>query len=428
MWILETEHINRSRVCEYLGSIRQTVLSSTGVRLKREDVPKAVLRKLASKICALEMAKGFVEGLKFFVPVVGCWDAVAASTSADEYLSSTPQHDESHMLNRILTEYVLAHMKYSDKPIFPAGTVNDSNVGLVVQVALCVLSLSKVLHDAVKSSSAAMADFFAALRAVLRDQRQAGAAALAMSMKTMTDLFTTTSTGLPLVSLSQSAAHMVGGHHHRGGAAVVSSPSYLFAQCALQGVLCVGTDLEQPFAAYFARLCSDALYLFELPTNNSSSDTTGGGRGGQSDTSADEPSPSSERGALLACVSLECVHLRTGAGDCGAHPSSCSPNMLLTLVPLAGRGLPFISYSTSSSSTMPGLGDGSSSSAASAQLLQCPVPESVAHPAQIYLRLPSSNTQGTSSASSSRAAGEQWVDALESACWECRASQARLKQ
>jgi hypothetical protein len=414
MWILEGENINRSRVCAYLGRKQDQSAggNSTGIRVRREDIPKGVLKRLANKICSLELAKGFVEGMKFFVPVVGCWDAVASYANSDG--GGTVSKADTEVLCRILTEYVNAHLKYSDKPIFTPSAVNDSNIDVVVEVALCVLSLSKALQDSVKSSSAAMADFFAALRAILREQQPASSATtgsgadsttitqflkpqpaaggspapLSLSMKAMTDLFVATSTGLPLSSLAHSAQHS-GSHHHHGAHPVAAGPSYLFASAGLQGNISLGFSLEDPFQPYFARLTSDALYIFEQAT-----DTGGAERTCEGDT-----------GTLVACIPLESVHLRTD--------DSTAQSTLLTLVPLSGNGLPFIQYAPQPSQQLKSPADGT------AELPAYSGPSAVTYRASIFLRLHSSRTGGDDCAL------ETWVDALETAAWECRSARTK---
>jgi hypothetical protein len=407
MWILEGENINRSRVCSYLGRAQdQSAGNTSGIRIRREDIPKGVLKRLANKICSLELAKGFVEGMKFFVPVVGCWDAVASYANSEGGAVSKADTD---VLRKVLTEYVSAHLKYSDKPIFPPSAVNDNNIDIVVEVALCVLSLSKALQDSVKSSSAAMADFFAALRAILREQQPAStatassaesaiitqilkpqpasganAAPLSLSMKAMTDLFVATSTGLPLSSLSHSTQRTAS--HHHGAHPVAAGPSYLFASAGLQGTLSLGFSLEDPFRPYFARLTSDALYLFEHAASvGGAEESTDGGQG-----------------ALVACIPLESVHLRTD--------DSTAQSTLLTLVPLSGNGLPYIQYAPSSQQPK-APADGTAEQAAYSG------PSAVTYHANIFLRLHSSRTVDS--------ALETWVDALETASWECRSARSK---
>lgn len=417
MWFLETAYINRTKVCEYLGSVRSELgLNTVVTRLKREDIPKAVLRAIACKVCSLEIARGFVEGLKLFIPVVGCWDLLLADGDGPD--NTAPGQRSTQVLQRILTEYVLAHMQYSDRSLFPAGSVSDANVAVVVQVALCVLSLGKELQEGTKSTTSAMADFFAALRAVLREQQQqsnhaegagtqqltaqpsvGGTSVLNLSMKAMTDLFTSTSTGLPFGSLTQAASYA--GHRPAWDCdSVLHGPSYLFADCALQGVVAVGTNLEEPFTAHYARLGADALYLFDqtIPTTTVTATTAVG----------------IEKGRLVACLPLESVHLRTADGT---TPGGAQ---LLTLVPLTGRGLPYITYTTTSYHST--VGEPSTPAATTASAagagpqaapVQCAVAERVEYPAKIYLRFASE--------------GQRWVDALEAACWECRAGLSKRK-
>lgn len=432
MWILESEHINRHKVCEYLGTIPEPVrVGSNGMRIRRDDSAKIVLKKIASKICSLEVTKGFVEGMKFFVPVVGCWDP---EVFAEDNLKASALPE----LHRILTEYVLAHMKYSDKPIFSPSIVTDNHVGVIVEIALCVLSLSKVLHDGAKSNSAAMADFFAALRGVLRDQpaspaaesaptdaalytqymqgqslstAQPQAVTLTLSMKAMTDLFVATSTGLPLTALSQThSTYRTGQHQHHGSVvhAPATHPSYLFVEQGIRGAVAVGFSVEEPLVPYYARLGSDALYLFQRnPGNLSHAEAASVFTFGADNVS--------ERGQLVACIPLESVHVRT-------HDSVQQPN-LLALTGLSGTAIPYIIYDTTPSSTsIAGVTTAPAAAGATATSEALPYagPTAVTFHRTILIDL-------SQQASQQANAYDNWVDAIESASWECRAVKSKPK-
>lgn len=429
MWILESEHINRHKVCEYLGAIPEPVrVGSNGMRIRRDDSAKVVLKKIASKICSLEVAKGFVEGMKFFVPVVGCWDP---EVFAEDNLKASALPE----LHRILTEYVLAHMKYSDKPIFSPSIVTDNHVGVIVEIALCVLSLSKVLHDGAKSNSGAMADFFAALRGVLRDQpaspaaestpsdaalytqymqgqslstAQPQAVTLTLSMKAMTDLFVATNTGLPLTALSQTHSTYRSGQHHNNGSVVHAPavhPSYLFVEQGIRGPVAVGFSVEDPLVPYYARLGCDALYLFQR--NPSHTDATSVFTFGGTENV-------SERGQLVACIPLESVHVRT-------HDSVQQPS-LLSLTGLSGTEIPYIVYDSTPSFastagaavvTVPGATPASDA-------LRYAGPTAVTFHRTILVDLSQLVSQQANTY-------DNWVDAIESAAWECRAVKSKPK-
>lgn len=418
MWILENEFLNRSRVCVYLGTTPESSKVSTyGIRYRREDVPKGVLKRLASKICSLDAGKGFVEGMKLFVPIVGCWDLFAEKTGGAEHSSLNGQ--ELSILKRILTEYVHAHVKQSDKPIFSAASLSDANVDTIVEIALCVLGLSKVLHEGTKSSSTAMADFFADLRTVLREQTStpvssvngtnndvpytqlmsptsntAATGALSLSMKAMADLFAATSTGLPLVSLAQSHRSLQLNQSTTALTAPSLRPSYLFSEHLLSGAVSLGWDLEVTLAPKVVRLTHDALYVF---------------------------SPESE--LPEGCVPLEAVHVRaqdtSGAGQAA----------VLTLTGLSGTHVPYVLFnrtappvSLSVTQVQPFQSVATAAAVADPPHSSVPYcgPSSVAyHP---YLLLHVSGATGLSPAEGC----DLWVDALESAAWECRAGLSKL--
>ena len=436
MWILESESLNRARVCKYLGTAPEAPnVSSNSVRYRQEDIPRSVLKKLASKICSLDVAKGFVEGMKLFVPVVGCWDLFVekANTTSNE---SALDGQEVSALKRILTEYVSEHARRSDKPLFPGIPLTETNVNTMVEIALCVLGLSKVLHEGTKSSSTAMADFFADLRTVLREQASptnnkaestegvfnqsitaspaAAQGALSMSMKTMTDLFTATSTGLPLVSLAESHRNLQLNASSSHGAALPASslrPSYLFAEHLISGAVTLGWNLEEPLVPKFARLTHDALYIFgpesELPEG---------------------------------CIPLEAVHVRTQDGNSGAGRSA-----QITLTGLSGTAVPYVhlhqagvtavatahvlaptatvQFQQPFRSVALGLGSVPVNTSGSIGTSDVPFggPSAVTYYPYVLLNI--SSPAGVSISESC----DVWVDALESAAWECRASRSSVR-
>jgi len=93
MWFLETEYINRSKVFQYFSNLNDN---------------KALLQ-ISEMICKLEAAAGFVDGLKFFVPVVGCWESMYNKSVIDT---------NTDKVKAILAHYSEAHLMHSTTPIF----------------------------------------------------------------------------------------------------------------------------------------------------------------------------------------------------------------------------------------------------------------------------------------------------------------------
>jgi len=362
MWLLQTDQLNRTNVCQYFSSKRYDTL-----------LRRSVLKKLASKICSLDSAKGFIEGLKFFLPVVGCWNPDPNETQASDAV-----------MKYMLGEYVVAHLAHSDKPLFP--NVVAENIPTLVEIALCILDLCKVLREGMKTPSTAMAEFFAALRSVLRNQQQQQGEdtlqqrqmqnspskqqrMLSISMKMMTDLYVTTTTGIPLTVLQLPE----------------SIPSYLFASVRLKGLLSVGYSLDNGSSSSFrpvvAYLMDDALYLFSLTSTTStknrdatvakaalgaaSMNNNGHQQQEQKNKSEEGPQqqpqqPPPQVGDFLSqwrlshCIPLEAVRVRAN--------ENVSDVGLVVLCGLSESRIPVIEYSactTSSSST--GMSDNTTS-------------------------------------------------------------------
>ena len=143
-----------------------------------------------------------------------------------------------------------------------------------------------------------------------------------------------------------------------------------------------------------------------------------------------------ERGVLLGCIPLECVHLRTD--DAARHS-------LLSLVPIRGAGLPLISYHTHShgpqetavmeSSEAVGTNSrGEMGNEAPAVKLPHCAPRAVVYHPVIYLRLGDAqpgaghNVVNAKNSNNRCSAFELWVDSIESAAWECRATHMSVKR
>ncbi|KAJ1425672.1 hypothetical protein B484DRAFT_451006 [Ochromonadaceae sp. CCMP2298] len=378
MWILQSECLDRSRVCQYFTS-------------KRYDATlrKNVLKKLAVKICSLDAAMGFVEGMKFFVPVVGCWDPDPPTEGAAE----------PSLVRYVLGEYVVAHLACSERPLFSPALVEAENMATLVELALCVLDLCAVLHAGRRPPSAAMADFFAALRNVLRGQSaeeereeegspapaqaQGRSRALGMSMKLMTDLYTAATSGLPLQPLKlpdPARSCLFARVHHSGLLRLNQSAGQGQAQGQEQGQAQAqefGSPTEGSWVPVFARLTDDALYFFR-PEGGSGGGGEGEGVGGEGEGARGWP--------VFACVPLESARVRTRDAGTGTGVGD------FQLCGIADWSLPLIN------------------------LGQWGAAPSIAYQPSVQLRV--------GGVVGGEEACETWVDAIESSCWECRSRKA----
>ena len=124
-WLLEAEKINRSTVFRYLLS---------GVSNKGEVVIRG-LQSLSQTICRLEEVSSFVDGLKYFVPTVGCID----SDPVDRDISSRNAFE----VKKILHFYAHAHLQYSKNRIIQKSDKENTAIltDVLTDVAYWLLKL-----------------------------------------------------------------------------------------------------------------------------------------------------------------------------------------------------------------------------------------------------------------------------------------------
>lgn len=388
MWLLETDSLNRERVSHYL------TLSTY------DELPRRCLAKLAAKICALDVGKSFVNGLKFFIPVVGCWDPSSEELQVD-----------SPILRMVLEDYITAHLIHSKTPIFP--NICKENLSTMLDITMCILQVCKVIVDGSKSSSNAMADFFAALKMVMQKQQkdlakqqyttfQQQQLSFDLSMKVMTDLFVATTTGSPLLTV----LHIPAG-----------TSSCLFANIKMQGALTVGFTLEAALQPVYALCCDDALYLFSCYGDNDLITATMARRQRTCGNAATVP-PNSR---LLACIPLAAVRIHSQ--DDIAHSN------LLELISIGNKEIPYIEYYEKQPIRN---NTGMSNHMNSSSIL---LPHKVVYHEKIFIHVNSitnfTETMATSSTNASAVSSvaadalahvHDWMDAIENSCWEGRSS------
>jgi hypothetical protein len=422
MWFLESEKLNRSNAELYFAN-------------PTDSSARSALEKLAAKICSLEIAYGFVEGLKFFLPVVGCWNS-------DEINNNF----KSVTMKYVLKIFVQAHLQYSKTPIFTTGF---ENVPFIVEIALAVLDLCRVLEKNKTAQAVAMSDFFAALREIMKRGDS-----LTMHVKAMTDLFTAASSGRPMSALQLP----------------VNLPSYLFATSGLSGYVKIGFRLDETFRLFFARLGSDALYLFDPTTSVANEYPVS--------RSFFSQSAQPFKPALITpyklrfCIPLDGVHIRY-FDDMYATSERGSEDegVLLEMSSISVRLVPVIEYNTEeyyesearyvqheamtrreqkgvSNDTNKALSTTPASTAAAAATssvevssskrvtIDWPGPKAVKHYKNVYINpinKPQANDGDVDNISSKSAAdsgGEKimdlhelsilWLDSIENSCWESR--------
>lgn len=383
LWILESEELNRSKTAAYLTN-------------PSDSAARVVLEKIAIKICSLEVASGFVDGLKFFLPVVGCFD-INVGTQSEVALNISTQ--EMTVLKYVLKIYIQAHLYYSKNPLFETANGME-NLAILIELGLSVLDVCKVLQLKKKSQTIAMSDFFAVVRNLMRKGVN-----LALSIKKMTDLFVSSSTGRGLTALKL-PTHL---------------PSYLFSQVRKEGYLSMTCQLDSPLRLFYARLTHNALYLFDPSVDISLSAYS---NNSASAAAAAHSSPYK----LVSCSPLETVHIQLmdrteQCGAIGAGGSGGDGEGLLELMSINEFKLPLIEYNHKEHYISSGGGG----------VQEWLGPRSITNHDSIYLSIDSFKLPSGSDVISAtpedtpmpdgggvNSEVSAWMDALENSCWESR--------
>lgn len=270
MWLLENEQLNRKSVAKLFGEFCEN------------QIVQSTLEKIALKVCSLEAASGFVEGLKIFLPIVGCWEPSMEENEIDEDL-----------LENVLQTYAKSHIARSPTPLFHTSTDCSS---ILKEIANHTLTLYQTLHRGKTAQAMAMSIFFNSIRNTLRKGD-----GLTLSIKGMTDLFIATSTGRPFACLQMPE----------------DIPSYLFTKIMCSGMVQMSFQMSDQLTRFYARLTDNALYLFDVNENS-------------------DPRAIYFHDKLVFCVPLSFVMIRRG--DLQYHDD------VVELYNFSGKQLPVIDY------------------------------------------------------------------------------------
>lgn len=392
LWILESEELNRSKTASYLTN-------------PSDPAARVVLEKIAIKICSLEVASGFVDGLKFFLPVVGCFD-INQGTSTELSANLTPH--EINVLKYVMKIYIQAHLYYSKNPLFETPNGME-NLAILIELGLSVLDLCKILQLKKKSQTIAMSDFFAVVRNLLRKGVN-----LTLSIKKMTDLFVSSSTGRGLTALKL-PPHL---------------PSYLFSQVRKEGYVSMGYQLDSPFKLYYARLTYNALYLCDPSVDMTLASYNSGL------VSAALSCPYK----LVCCIPLETVHIQLmdrseqySVNIDIAGGGSGDGDGLLEFTSINETNIPLIEYNHKEHYAI-------SSGGATSTPQEWLGPKHITHHGSLYVSV-DAYKPSTSNAADSTVPPEDtsssddninselnaWMDALENSCWESRVTKKMQK-
>lgn len=438
MWFLETDSLDRQRVGHYLSSNSKTSMNNQSTNFSRH-IPRVVLEKIASKICALEVASGFIDGLKLFLPVVDDNDILSSGFSISD-----------EKIRVLLREYVIAHFTHSSQPLLDYIAID--HVPVIIDIAISVLNLSRslllkernILYGLQSScntpSSMTMNTFINEITDVLSRQSNVYQPVLSLPSKAINDLFNDASRAVSTLiqQLSQ-----VQPWNNKENDAILSflrlpppasiPPSYLFfSRPRVQGYVmaCLsGTNSHSGDSSsmrqgssrsgvfptqqsqrestgnessiyMYAKLSHDAVYLFDplLPDTDRA----------DQQMVAQASVLSLPHGRLSGCIPLQGLQLQVDDDS-----SELVDVVILTSVSGSPHFIPYIEYTPLSKEDV-----------SSESHWGLPITSSIhiTYYSRIKLQI-CSDSSITPQLSLRRV--EEWVDQLERTCWECRASQYR---
>eukprot|EP01031_Cornospumella_fuschlensis_P029305 gene29305-35378_t len=282
-WLLEESTLDRQRVFAFF---QHNFTHSANLSHYQQ-----ILYHIASQISSIEVGQGYVEGLKYFLPVIGLWNVLQdrRNVSAD-------------LVKTILRAYTLAHYQTSKRPFLQ---LTSDYTEKILDFGVCVIEVFKTLYIENKPHAQCMSDFFSSLRAALRNSNSSS---VSLSIKHMTDMF---------VSASSSVVQAI--------KLPASLPSYYFSVVKLAAQVKVSFSFRDRKTAYQAKVTSDALYLFQSVAIEKNTPV------------ASDVSNPTEDEKLVAVLPLDRVHIERCGGDRGQLE-------VLELTDIGGRPLPLIYF------------------------------------------------------------------------------------
>jgi len=444
MWFLETDSLNRQRVGHYLSSNSNTSMNNQSTR---RLIPRVILEKIASKICALEVASGFIDGLKLFLPVVDDNDILSCGFS---------KSDEK--IRVLLREYVIAHFTHSSLPLL--NYIAIDHVPVIIDIAISVLNVLRSLllkernalyglqTSSNTPSSMTINTFMNEITDILSRQNNVYQPVLSLPTKAINDLYTDACKTVSSLIQQLSQVQAQGGPwNNKENDAILSflrlplttniPPSYLFfSKPRVQGhvMACLsgttshrgdgisirhGSSRTGVFPTQhshresggnessiylYAKLSHDAVYLFDplLPdTDRAATDDQ------QMVASSELSLP---HGRLSGCIPLQGLQLQVDDDT-----SELVDVVVLTSVSYPPQFIPYIEYTPLSKEDV-----------TSESHLGPPLASSIhiTYYSRIKLQICSDSSNSITPQLSLRRV-EEWSDQLERTCWECRASQYR---
>lgn len=180
MWIFEQEALNRIKLSDFLcnGSFQA----------------QETLQAITAKICALDVAQHFGEGLKIFLPVTGLWERAVV-----RYKRENP-NTLSEAVRDQLSIFCQAHLKQSSSPLVSIGAT-ETVIRWLTDVALvCMTVLLGYNCESELGYALSLSEFFSHLR------NNPATSSVTLSMKVMSDLYAAL-TSSPLVTVQEEMEH-----------------------------------------------------------------------------------------------------------------------------------------------------------------------------------------------------------------------------
>ena len=364
-WILETKSLRRKSVALYLtGGLIHT-------NDKYKSQAEEVLELLALKICSLDAAKSFTDGLALLMPTTGASDLFLE-------LYNKYDNDDIDVLgynDRLLilyTAYCKAHLSTSSTPLFtitvptvPGGQGLKEAINVAIALCFLIVATCQQLDVRIKQEATILNEYTENIRTIFIEERMESP-----SIKTIHDMF--------------SDAKIVYSRLISPLPSINSIKSFLFSDSsAYQGWVTICYDAEDhKQEQLWAIVTFDAIYFFDI------------------DSSFDPQYysfPESYR--IHSCLPLQFVNVSIGDGH---------NHNKLEIWPYNGNILPLIRMSE----TITIDSDSGTTTRTFHELSKLGYPEKISYHQNIFIEINNSSDR------------HHWSDKIDSFIWNCRNSQS----
>lgn len=230
-WFMENDTINRSQASSFLYSRENSVY-------REDDLPNRILHKIAIHICCNDNIS-FIKAFQLFAVFVG----IIYPNDVQNYKGSFQIIKNDKKLVYLLRAFITMHLQHSRRPIQINSKGNSDRYEYVIE-KLCQAMIEILqFFQAYESNNKPIRELLNELQLKLRKSS-------ILSNETMNQLFEDSVMDIVLPINEK-------------------CPSYMFSHVLKEGWVKLSFSCQKPlnYMKFYARLCSNALYLFSDPLN-----------------------------------------------------------------------------------------------------------------------------------------------------------------